>query len=157
MSADEIVPVDRSPAGWLLYAIAAVLACGAAGLLLDQRLDTHLLPYRWGPDKDTMLQGLRGEKLAEAYSQLRITGRQGGAIALGCVAGALALALCLADAVMLRRPASFILSPLGAVIAAAAGAGGGFLAMRLHQRLENASSESLTMTEAIMVQVAAWA
>jgi hypothetical protein len=148
--------VDRSPANWILFMFAALAACGVAGVLLDLQLESYLLPYRWGPDKDTPITQLRPPRQAEAMNQLRVTSLQGGAIALGVLAGALAFALCLVDAFKLGRPSSFFMTPLGAVLGGAAGAGGGFLAMWLHLRFESVSGATPTLTEAIMLQAAAW-
>ena len=113
MSADSTVPVERAPAGWILFGLAALVACGVAGVILDSCLETRLQPYRWGPDANTSITSLRGEKLEEAYRQLRTTAMQMGGVVLGVVSGALALALCLADAFKLRKAMSFVLTPIG--------------------------------------------
>jgi hypothetical protein len=154
--AADSVPMVRTPAGWLLCAVAAVVACGVVGVLLDQRLESHILPHRWGPDADEDMRNLRGERLENARAQLRTTHLRGGAIALGAIAGAVALALALVDAAKLRRPSSFVLAPLGAAVAAAAGVGGGYLAMLLHLRFEPVAPVVTTLTEAIMVQAVGW-
>jgi hypothetical protein len=156
MSADSSVPADRSPAGWFLYGVAAVVACGVAGLILDTCLETRLQPYRWGPDANTSITELRGEKLEEANRQLRTTAMQIGAIVLGVISGALALALCLADALRLRKAIAFVLTPIGAMAGAAGGAVGGYLATQLQERFAQAAGSEHSVTETMMIQAAAW-
>jgi len=151
---DSTVP-QRSPANWIAYVLAAATACGIAGLALDLKHES-LHPYRWGPNANASLQNMRGDALKEAYKQLETTGRQGGSVALGVIAGALAFALCLVDAAALRRPASFVLIPIGAAIGAAGGAAGGQLGTHLNLRLEAASGVVATMGESIIIQTAAW-
>jgi hypothetical protein len=146
----------RPPAGWLLYALAAWVACSVAGVLLDLRLHANLLPYRWGPKENVSTQMLRGDDAREASLQLRDTARQGGAIALGTVAGLLALAFGLIDAVQMRSKASFALAPLGLIIGAAGGAVGGFVGIQLGQQFEAKSNDLPSLTESIMLQAASW-
>lgn len=145
----------RSPANWIVYVLAASIACGIAGLVLDLKHES-LHPYRWGPNASNSLQNMRGDALKEAYAQLDTTARQGGSVALGVVAGALALALCLMDAIALRRAASFVLIPIGALLGAAGGAAGGQLATHLNLRLEEASGVVATMGESIIIQTSGW-
>ena len=156
MSADSTVPVERAPAGWILFGLAALVACGVSGVILDSCLETRLQPYRWGPDANASITELRGEKLEEAYRQLRTTAMQMGGVVLGVVSGALALALCLADAFTLRKSVSFILTPLGALMGAAGGAVGGYLATRLFERFAQVSDEGLSVTQTMMVQATGW-
>ena len=156
MNLEASQTVVRSPAGWILFAIAGLISCGIAGGLLDLRLATHLQPYRWGPDAEISMQRLASEKLPEANRQLRTTAFLAGAIALGCLAGALTLGLCLVDAAKQRRISMVALTPIGTVVGAAAGAAGGYLAVRLHYYFEQKSAVAATMTEGIMIQAAAW-
>ena len=156
MSADPAPAVDRPHAHWLLYIVVAMLACSIAAYFLDLRLYTHLLGFRWGPKAEVPLMNLRGNDLAEAEGQLASSSRWGGSIALGAIAGALALGLCLADAVSLRKGAAFALSPVGMLVGAAGGAAGGYLATHMHQRFEMTTGPGLTMTQGIMLQTAAW-
>lgn len=146
----------RPPAGWLLYALAAWVACSVAGVILDLRLHANLLPYRWGPKENVPTMMLRGEDAKEASLQMRDTARQGGSIALGTVAGLLAFGLGLIDAMQTRSKASFALAPLGLIIGAAGGVAGGFIGIQLGQQFEAKSGDLPSLTESIMLQAASW-
>jgi len=156
MTSDPNAATARPPAGWILYTLAAWVACSIAGVVLDLRLHSNLLPYRWGPKEGVPLTQLRPDEQKIAYHQLSVTARQGGMIALGTVAGLLALALGLVDAAQLRSKASFALAPIGMLIGGAAGAGGGCLAVHLAQHFETQSNRTPTLVEAIGLQAAGW-
>jgi hypothetical protein len=156
MNAEFTEPTERTPAGWLAFAFAALLASSAIGFLLDQRLFTHLKPYRWGPRSDVSEQQLRPEERPAAQQQLLRTERTAGAIALSSLAAGLTLALCLAEAAKRRRTSALVMTPPGVVLGATAGALGGFAAVKLHQYFETGTGEEPTVMHAAMVQSAAW-
>jgi len=156
MDAESTERAVRTPAGWLAFAFAGLVASSAVGFLLDQRLFTHLQPYRWGPRSEVAEQQLRPDERPIAQAQLRITARTKGGIALGCLAAALTLALCMADAFKRQRAAALVLAPLGAILGGAAGFGGGHLATRLHQYFDGGFGEEATLMQAMAVQSTAW-
>lgn len=156
MSADVNGSASRTQAGWFAFGLAALIVCGIAGVFLDYRLETLVLPHRWGPNATSALDRAPREVREEAMYQLDVSKFRGGAIALGLLAGSLAIAFYLADAVKLRSSNGLGFALVGVIVAAAAGAAGGYGAMKLQEKLEKASLVELTTTEAMMIQAAAW-